>query len=628
MSILELKEVFEKRGTEFIEKLFKSEITVYEKLDGNSFGFYKANDGRLKYFKKNDKQDISLIDRTVSNLYENPIGYFDNLDKEIVKQIPENFKFGFEFFPKQEESGYPKNNLVLSYIEDGSSKIEDRTSLDYWADLLDVERTSIVFNGYLSEEQKTAMLEFVYTPYEEIKNKYQTESIVIYLINLLNPNISLEKLNTNKDRTEGVIIKFKIDNTNYYAKVIDPTFTEVMTNRETADESKSYNYYIILYDILEFVRISNMDLYNVIGEDYDSKYINLMSKLYNDFCQKKGEQYLEVDFALPEYLKPFQFKINKAFITDPTTLKWLDKSENYVELFKIFLTSFRKKRKRENFMFDSKINSYFNKVVDDIKVKLSSSINESFMTFPQFDKIYIQGEDSTDVLGYDIEDFLPMYKEQPMYKKDLDFNFEKFFSQVFVTTAKVEAPKKKKKQEAKEEVMLFLDIFSPINNRHFEYIKQVHERTGKRFVLVHIEFPFKNKWTLVSKNIVDKSLGSIAMDFSAFVKGYVSTDDYILKDIFPTVFEESQIVGICTSNQFYDIVAKQLQNNKSKNNYLEIEDTERFELNLYEEDPALKNKIATAIANNDFNNFKTKVPIVVANLFNQIHSERTSGLEV
>lgn len=627
MSILELKDVFQKRGTEFIEKLFKSEITVYEKLDGNSFGFYKIND-RLKYFKKNDKQEISAVDRTVSNLYENAIGYFDNLDKEVVKQIPDNFKFGFEYFPNSKEGEYPKNNLVLSYIEDGGVKIEDITSLNYWADLLGVEKTSIVFNGYLSDEQKSAMLEFVYTPYEEIMSKYETDSITLYLINLLNPNIPMEKLLANKDRVEGVIIKFKIDNTNYYAKVLDPTFNEIISDREEIVDDSSYNYYVILYDILEFIRLSNMELYSVMGSDYDERYIDLMCKLYNDFCQKKGEQYLEIDFSLPEYLKPFQYKINKMFITDQTTLKWLDKSENYVELFKIFLASFRKKRKRENFLFDKKINSHFNKVIDDIKVALSSTLNESSMSFDQFRRIYIGGEDSNDVLGYEIEDFLPIYQERPLYKKDLDFNFEKFFGQVFVATTKVDAPRKRKKEEAKEEVLIFMDIFSPINNRHFEYIKQMHERTGKRFILVHIEFPFKNKWSLVSSNVIEKSLHSLATDYSAFIKGHVIVEDYILKDIFEKLREHSQFAGICTSNQFLTIVDKQLENNKNKNNYLEIGDVDRFELNLYEEDPALKNKIATAIANNDFNNFKTKVPIVVANLFNQIHSERTSGLEV
>lgn len=633
MNILDIREVLEQKGADFVQKLLDSEITVYEKLDGNAIGFYKNENGRLVFFKKNDKQEISIIDRTVTNLYDKPIGYFENLPKEVIESIPVGYKFGFEYFASHkplnvEYDNLPKNNLILNYIERGNTKIEELSILEYWSHLLNIEKPAIIFTGFLKDEQKSELLSYVSTPAEMLEDKYKTQSFTVFLINLLNPYLQKTTLNNTLDKViEGVIIKFKYDNSNYYAKIIDPTFKSIIEDRVDLKQEVSYNYYLILFDILEYVRLADMDIYQINGEDYDTRYLNLMCLLFNDFCNIKGEQYLDMEFALPEYLKPFQFKINKNYITNPNTLHWLDKSENFIELFKIFLASFRKKRKRENHIFDAKINFYFNQAIDKIKEVLSRNINESRIDFEQFVDIYVNGKDSTEVLGYDLEQFLPISQEQADYQKEITFDYQKFFSQVFVTTSKLQSEKKTKKEEQKEEVYVFMDNFSPFNNRHFEYIREINATTGARFVLVHIDFPFKTNSSLLKLSSVMKGLDVLKSEYSAMIKSYITVDDYLLKNFVDEIHKDAKIKGFIVASSYVTIVEKQLQNNVIKNNYLQL-DTDNLELKRYEEDLALRSKIKTAVVNNDYPSFKQKVPNAISNMFNLIHTEYVSSENV
>ena len=152
--IAHLSEIYDKRGKDFVQKLFDREVTVNEKLDASAFAMEKGQNGELLFYKRNTDIPISLIDRTIMRLYEKPIHHFTTLDSELLSQIPVGWRFGMEFFidEKPQAIAYdriPKNNLVLSYIhiKNGSGKVvrtvQDKTELDRWAELLDIEINSV-----------------------------------------------------------------------------------------------------------------------------------------------------------------------------------------------------------------------------------------------------------------------------------------------------------------------------------------------------------------------------------------------------------------------------------------------------------------------------------------------------
>ena len=199
--ISHLQEIFKKKGKDFINRLFDSYVTVNEKLDASAFGIEKDPvSGAVLYYKRNTDAPISKIDRTLMRYYETPISHFDGLSEEVKTKIPPGWRFGFEYFVNHQPQyiaydRVPKNNLVLSYIHvknglgDVVRTVQDKQSLDEWADLLDVERSPIIFQGKLSDDQKVAIMEYMDTPAANLTSKHKTNSFVKFVISVLNPSM-------------------------------------------------------------------------------------------------------------------------------------------------------------------------------------------------------------------------------------------------------------------------------------------------------------------------------------------------------------------------------------------------------------------------------------------------------
>ena len=91
-----LKEVYEKKGEEFLKSLLNSYVIINEKVDGTFFGVKKSKNDDFKYFKKSG--EISYVDRVLMKYYNSAISYFESIPPEKRQRIPSNFYFGFEYF--------------------------------------------------------------------------------------------------------------------------------------------------------------------------------------------------------------------------------------------------------------------------------------------------------------------------------------------------------------------------------------------------------------------------------------------------------------------------------------------------------------------------------------------------
>ena len=125
--ISHLQDLYHKKGNEFINKLFQSFVTVNEKMDGSAFTFERDSDtGKFKFYKRDQRNPITLVDRTLMKYYERPIQYIESLPPHIIQNIPRGWRFGLEYFanPQPVEIAYdrvPKNNLILSYVHKSES---------------------------------------------------------------------------------------------------------------------------------------------------------------------------------------------------------------------------------------------------------------------------------------------------------------------------------------------------------------------------------------------------------------------------------------------------------------------------------------------------------------------------
>ena len=93
--IRHLKEVHDKMGEDFLNKLFNEYLIVNEKVNGSFLGFKKDRENdEFKFFNK--RNEIGYIDRVLSKFYNDPINHIKNLEKDKIQKIPSNMYFGLE----------------------------------------------------------------------------------------------------------------------------------------------------------------------------------------------------------------------------------------------------------------------------------------------------------------------------------------------------------------------------------------------------------------------------------------------------------------------------------------------------------------------------------------------------
>ena len=195
MALTDLKQIYKDRGREFIENLFTKYVIVSEQLDGSRFTVMKANDNSLVYCKK-DGSRINFIDRTMMVFYERAIEHFESLGTDVLIKMPDNWVFGFQYFPSLAPVNIvydrlPKNHLILTDIQilNDSGRIvktiADPRVLRDWAKIIDVENPPIIYNGPLNQLQKDKILEYLGTPEKDLMSMFNSQSFTRYIISVI-----------------------------------------------------------------------------------------------------------------------------------------------------------------------------------------------------------------------------------------------------------------------------------------------------------------------------------------------------------------------------------------------------------------------------------------------------------
>lgn len=424
----ELTQFYKDAGQQFINDLFKDYLVVTEKLSGSSFSFKKNGEG-ISFYKGKNHRPINLIDRTMMVYYEKPIRYIKTIVSKNLSSIPDNWMFCFQYFPNNSPGiitydKLPKNNLVLSHISVTSPSgkvlkvIEDPRVLNDWANALGVTALLPIFKGYLTEDQKKKISEFLDTPKEDQLEIFSTSSFAEYLISILNPSIQSTTLQADlKKPIESVIFKFYKSGTKQVvaAKLIDPYTVNLMKEREPVELRKlpaDINE-IILLDLLAFIEERGIKKHEILGDTEDMRYIELVSNIFNDYVIKRGKDITKVDIEKAEFAKGDEFDLNVELIPSQRTKDILNENPRLKDLFKIMLGSLRKKRNVENagnIMTPSVIGD-FNKMVDKVNDVTQTEDDGKFKTFDDYLKIK-----STN------ESLLPNAEELLIEDKVLDYN--------------------------------------------------------------------------------------------------------------------------------------------------------------------------------------------------------------
>lgn len=588
-----LRDVYDKRGKDFLEGLLNKTVIVNEKMDGAFFGAQKNPEtNKFKYFKRN--AEITHIDRVLSKYYEPAIKHFESLKSDVVSQIPNNYHFGMEWFtsPKAQTIAYdrlPKNGLILSYIhvldESGqiSETVQDKETLNKWASILNIEPPPIVFQGKLTDFQKEKVQEFIYTPFSELVDRFKTTSFTKYIISVLNPEMGASFLRDTLDQDiEGLVFRFydpknKSEDSVFLAKLVDPVF-QANAKQKAQDrvQKKSDDYiWIIVIDLMNFIErhsVSELRAIKLSGKSYEERYISLVNHIYLNFISEFGEKYTDLDIQIPEFLQREEFGVNFKMINNNKVTKILESNHNFKEIYRIFLNIFRKKSVRVSSTFFTK----------EMRANLVSQINKL----------------SNVILGDSVfENYFPTFGEFVGEDKDPGY-FESY----------AEIPEEKKKAKR---VNVIISDFQPIHPGHIKSAQKLFDTNGFPCLFACIHSGSTNKSKPFKKETVSNILAKLVNQHPSFITGWVIVSDNEVENLLREIKPAYDPVIIAASKNRIKDIALQLELARKRSRNLNF----KKDLKLIELPPAgLKDSIMKHIKNQDYLNFKVDAP-------NEIHSE-------
>jgi hypothetical protein len=600
-----LRDVYDKRGKDFLEGLLNKTVIVNEKMDGAFFGAQKNEEtGEFRFFKRN--AEITYIDRVLSRYYEPAIRHFENLGDDVVSQVPSNYHFGMEWFtsPKAQTIAYdrlPKNGLILSYIhildDNGTVEetIQDKATLDSWADLLEIERPPIVFQGKLSPEQREKIQEFIYAPFDELVGRFKTTSFTRYIMSVLNPEMESTFLRDTLDKDiEGLVFRFydpeaTTEESVFLAKLVDPVFQErAKSKAQERVQKKSDDYiWIIAIDLTNFIErysISELRDVELKGSTYEQRYISLINKIYLDFIAEFGDKYSDLDIQIPEFLTREEFGVNFNLIKNPSVTKVIESNPNFKEIYRILLNIFRKKKIRVNSsLFTKPMRDNLNSQIDKIsKVIMGDTVFENY--FPTFNEFV----GTNDEPGY------------------------------FETFAKVPEADRKVKR-----VNVIVSDFQPIHHGHIKSAKKLFESNGFPCLLVCVHQGTASKMKPISQSTMAACLSKIANENPEFIAGHRMINDDDVRSVLTASkpeFEPAVISG--TKSRIKDI-AMQMELAKKRSRDLNF----KKDLKLIELPTSLtKSDILDSIKNGDYERFKANSPTAIHSEFFNLNREVSERL--
>ena len=457
-----LKEIYEKRGESFLSGLLNNYVIINEKVDGAFFGVKKTGEDGFKYFKKSG--EITYVDQVLMKYYNPAIQHFNNMSLEKRQRIPANFFFGFEYFTKSDSNSskridLPKNNLILSYIhrldESGNiaETLQSKEQLTRWANYLEVEAPPIIFEGKLDAEQKSKILEFVYSEQKDLEEKFKTTSFTKYIISILCPDETFEA--SNRD-LETIIFRFYGDdseNEAFLAKIVDPIFQQ--RSRETQPKSSNSQDYIwlIVIDLMNHFEMYNIDdLRKMVSESdgYEKKYVELINTLFKDFLVEYSDKYDGLELEIPEYLKRPEFELDVNLVGDPEVVNLINKSNTNLEIYKVLLNFFRKVRKKSSVgFFTPEMISQLNLIVQKIRnIIMGDAVYEGL--FPSFSQFIGAPDD-------------------------------------FIAMSEVEHAKHVGESVEPQKVNVLIGSFQPVTMGHIKAAQALKEKNGNKTVFVAIK---------------------------------------------------------------------------------------------------------------------------------------------
>jgi cytidyltransferase-like protein len=389
MALKKLREHFQETNSNTFQNMLNNRLLVVEKISAPSF-YVKRNSDKFEFYKSSNSEKLGIVDRTIMSLYEVAIKHMQSLSPSAKDKLPRDFKFGFDYLPEADVSDYeytdlPHNNLILTHIqqlnENGKVKktIIDPVILNKWAQVLDVQSQKVIFDGVLDAQQKSKLISLLEMNDKEFSSKFdyleETHNLVSFtkeIYRIFDPNSTRTVLQEDLEKEiDGLVLNF-IEG----KKINSYKLEDFIRKPLNENRSSSHIYQITISDLLEFISVYDFTDIQLTESNADERYIELMSKVFNDYVDKNATKYVGVNFESAEFAHAPSFSLNTNFIKNEKTLKYVS-NEVMSELFKITLGSFRKKRSKSSDILTDEMVEILNKTIDQINEIIFVEINDN-----------------------------------------------------------------------------------------------------------------------------------------------------------------------------------------------------------------------------------------------------------
>jgi hypothetical protein len=488
MMLNTLAKTLDKRGKAYVDSLLNEDVVITEKLDTYRLIFEKKGDEIIFY--KKDNSPITLVDRTLSNIYEDAIIEIPIITKDA--KIPENHFFGLYYTPVERPLRIPYSKLPKYILTDVTQRIDNKVieNFDYdvvkdWASVLCMGRPPVLFEGKLDEEQKKLLIAYDTKHYEG-----ETMTFAKMIEKVLHSSYSKE------DIIEGIVIKSK----DKLAQIISYEFEILNEAYEKENESRDF-YDIVITNLNSFMSTYNIPILE--AESKDQMYINIICDIFNKYCKiNPVSETIEA-----KYLNPPQFgyngQLNKKFISNFETLKWIEKAPIYEALFKVVLSSFRKYKKPFGLLNEALVEK-FNSYVYLINSCLNKNLNES-----RSENIVVDA----------------FKKRNPT---DVDN------MRVIASIQKAFEPKIRDVQKGAKPCAVYITTFEPFTNSQMNNVQRINQMWNCPVILfcVSNKFRIEGQDFHASDQIVKVQMEALMNDNNALIPGFGLLDSWNLTEIF------------------------------------------------------------------------------------------------
>ena len=374
-----LKTLNELETENFLNSIFKSEITIFEDIQGSKIWVnWDGSKFQIKP-KSINSEPINLIDLAMQNYYNPAIDYFNSLDLRVKSLLNRKWWFCFEYFPDNQPANIeydrvPKNKLILTTIFKNGKYDMNIEEIDEYSRLLNVDMIPVIFNGILTEKMKEAIKYFLNTSEEDLEYVFGDKSFTFFFYKILNP-LSENSFLMNGDfqkNIEKLIIRSEGNDVSF--QLLNPLYRKMNDSNKT-DYVEIYS--LLIINFLNFCQSVNLDDLKLKGYKRDEIYINLISKLYNFYLSDVKEDLISFDFNIPEFFDKEKFKINRELINNKMTKSYINENPKLEYIFKIILSSFNAKRKKAIGLFSDNTVRLFNLFIDKINDIIDIHLNKT-----------------------------------------------------------------------------------------------------------------------------------------------------------------------------------------------------------------------------------------------------------